>query len=1133
MAVMIHLYSPRSNFEFHTNILMGDDMNTAKVALVAAVILLFACGSLRAQEPSGGVIRDLAFFRDALNDTVRYHPYSCSGPTLASNPVYAGTRSMKFVAGSTYAGLQLFWAGNTNPNDWWGPDTSVFWAHSNSRLTFWVNSSTAGNVIGITAYGFNTSFGGVGSATIASRNTWQLVDIPIPSNLLNLPLKGFEINFGNAKPTICFDDLLISNVRMFAGTPPPPPANFQYIAASQIGYAPGMKKQFSSPANFTSFEIVRTNDNAVAYTGGAPVRSVVSSVVGNSIVYIGDFTSFATAGRYKILANGKESLPFNIGVDVFGGPVRAAQRFFYYQRAFTAIESPYAEGPWVHPTDAVKAPAGVVKGWHDAGDLTIYMPTLTQSLWWLLETWMDFQPTNDDLNIPESGNGIPDLLDETRWGLEWVRSQQDPNGGFWANSCAGGDNSYSYGSTTPNTVGSYTRTVAPTAQNTAKAVAVLAYASKISQQYDATFAASCLSAARAGWAWLSANPNATNDADGGNCGVYGQGNDVTLLKTNKMWAAAAMLYATGESQFETAFQANYSPISWISSYSKSDAFAGKMYLRCTTGANATTQNAIKQSIFQFADGVRADADAHPFQWATHYYWGSNSNAAHRTGQFSWQAFRMDQTRVADRDALLDNVHYMLGRNYLNISYMSGSDAYGATQYRREGFHHWMKALNATPFHFPGAVAGGPNEAPSINDVSYPSATPYSVYGYFGDPRYPRDGTTPIDGRFTDNDSWSTNEICINWQGAILYNLYAAQWVASGGGPIGPRDTLPPVISNVQSSAISSSSATITWLTDEPSSSVVEYGTTISYGMNASASGNVVNHSVALSGLVANTTYYFRVRSSDASGNISYSNGHSFITGISASYAPTNATILSGTLSSGTVSNLATNNGAYYAVLGGSATPSVSWYGSVTISQSAANVIRLTVTYDGKASKANTQQVLNLYNWGTSSWTQIDSRTIATSDVTVTVGPNSPAAFISAEGEIRLLVTCHGPGPARTGSGDFMQFTVESAGAALTRSDGGELPSLTTRPVDRFELLQNFPNPFNPSTTITYAVPDAQHVSLKVFDLLGREVATLVDDVVPAGRHQAVFDARDFASGSYIYRLAAGGFVQINRMILMK
>ncbi|MBI5472702.1 MAG: glycoside hydrolase family 9 protein [Ignavibacteriae bacterium] len=1108
-------------------------MRVTNALLVAAAILLFACRVAYAQEPSGGVIRDLAFFRDALNDTIRYHPYSCSGPTLSSNPVYAGTRSLKFVAGSTYAGVQMFWAGNTNPNDWWGSDTSVFWAHSDSRLTFWVYSSTNGNVIGVTAYGFNTSYGGVGSATIAARNTWQRVDMPIPSNLLNLPLKGFEINFGNATPTIYFDELQISNVRMFAGTPPPPPANFQYIAASQIGYAPDMKKQFSSPTDFTSFTIVRVSDNAVVFTGGAPGRTVTSSVIGNSAVYIGDFTALTTEGRYKIVANGKESLPFNISPSVFAGPVRAAQRFFYYQRAFTAIESPYAEGPWVHPTDVAKAPAGVVKGWHDAGDLTIYMPTMTQSLWWQLETWTDFQPTNDDVNIPESGNGIPDLLDETRWGLEWVRSQQDPNGGFWANSCAGGNNSYPYGSTTPNTVGNYTKTVAPTAQNTAKAIAVLAYASKVYQPYDAAFAASCLSAARAGWTWLAANPNATNDADGGNCGVYAQGNDAALLKTNKMWAAAAMLYATGESQYETAFQSNYSAISWISSYSKSDAFAGKMYLRCTTGANSSTQNAIRQSIFQFADGVRADANAHPFQWATHYYWGSNSNGAHRTGQFSWQAFRMDETRTADRDALLDNVHYMFGRNYLNISYMSGSDAFGATQYRREGFHHWMKALQATPFHFPGAVAGGPNEAPSTNDVSYPSATPYPVYGYFGDPRYPRDGTTPIDGRFTDNDSWSTNEICVNWQGAILYNLYAAHWVANGGGPIGPRDTLPPVISNVQSTSIVSSSASVTWRTDEPSTSIVEYGTTTLYGSSASAAGNVTNHSVPLSGLTSNTMYYYRVRSSDASGNTSYSTGHSFITGMAATYAPTGATILAGTLSAGSYVDLASNNSQYFAVRGASTTPSMSWYGSVIISQSAANVIQLTVTYDGKSSKANTQQVLSLYNWSTSSWTQIDSRTIGTSDVTVTVVRNSPAAFVSSSGQIRLLVTCNGPGPARTGSGDFMRFAIESAGASVSERGGGEPAGLRMSPSNAFTLNQNFPNPFNPATTIGFAVPADQRVLLKVYDLLGREVATLIDDVVPAGHHEAVFDASNLSSGFYMYRLSVGRLVKTNRMILMK
>ncbi len=1085
-------------------------------------------------EPTGGVIRDLVFFKESFNDTLRFHPWSMGVPSIDNTVYYAGSKSLKFSTAGTYAGFQVFWAGNVQ-GDYWGADTAVFWPQSTSRLKFWIRSSISGNVIGVGAYVYQTYVGGVGSATITARNVWQLVDIPIPANMQGIGLKGFEITFGNSvsSVTVNMDEFLVTNVRMYAGGGTPTDANFTNIAASQIGYSPLMKKQFTSPSTFSSFTLVRPSDNATVYTGGGPVQTITSNLIGNTTVYVGDFSSFTTAGRYKIVANGKESMPFNIATDIFKSPLRAAQRFFYYQRAFTAVESPYAEGPWVHPTDIAKAPTGIVKGWHDAGDLTVYMPTMTQALFWLMESWTDFQPADDNWNIPESGNGIPDLLDETRWGLEWVKSMQDPNGGFWGTTCAAGGNYYTYGQTTPNNISGYTKSLAPTVQNTAKAVAVLAYASKVFQQVDPAFASSCLAAAQAGWNWMVANPNATNDTDAGSCNAYAQGTDATLLKSNRMWAAAAMLFATGNSAYETAFQSNYAAITWISSYSKSDAFAGRMYLRCTSGANSSTQNTIKQSFLQLADGVRADANAHPFHWATHYYWGALSNAAHRTGEFSWFAYKADPTtRTADRDQLLNNVHYMFGRNYRNISYMSGSDAFGATQWRKEGFHHWMKTLQATPFHFPGAVAGGPNEAPASNDISYPSNQP-PTYGYFGDPRYPRDGTTPIDGRFTDNDSWSTNEIAINWQGAILYNLYAANWVATGGAPAGPPDTLAPVITNVQSTGISASGATITWTTNEASSSVVDFGTTTSFGNSTSAAGMVTNHTVVLSGLTQNQTYYYRVKSSDASGNTATSATKSFITGLSKSYSPTATTVTQGAVQSGTFANLAANDASYFAInsAGSGSQRIADWYGSASITETPSSITKLVISFDAKYSRQNTTQILYLYNWTTLAWSQIDSRSVGTSDVLVTVTQNQPANFISSSKEIRLRVYIN-ESNVRTCSADFMRFTVETAGTSLSKN-GGDGGSIQIPPV-AFQLAQNYPNPFNPATTLSYDLPEATSVTLSVYDILGREVVTLVDkEHQVAGRHRYTFDASHLASGVYIYRLNAGNISAVKRMVLAK
>jgi len=102
----------------------------------------------------------------------------------------------------------------------------------------------------------------------------------------------------------------------------------------------------------------------------------------------------------------------------------------------------------------------------------------------------------------------------------------------------------------------------------------------------------------------------------------------------------------------------------------------------------------------------------------------------------------------------------------------------------------------------------------------------------------------------------------------------------------------------------------------------------------------------------------------------------------------------------------------------------------------------------------------------------------------------------------------------------------------------ELASLTSVPVRQavpreFTLQQNFPNPFNPTTHLRFAIADLRFVTLKVFDVLGQEVATLVNNTMPAGSYDVAFDARSLSSGVYFYRLSAGGIVQTKKMILEK
>jgi len=108
---------------------------------------------------------------------------------------------------------------------------------------------------------------------------------------------------------------------------------------------------------------------------------------------------------------------------------------------------------------------------------------------------------------------------------------------------------------------------------------------------------------------------------------------------------------------------------------------------------------------------------------------------------------------------------------------------------------------------------------------------------------------------------------------------------------------------------------------------------------------------------------------------------------------------------------------------------------------------------------------------------------------------------------------------------FIPLTVQGA-TGIEEEHMSQLP-------DHFDLRQNYPNPFNPVTTITYQLPERCYVRLAIFDLLGREVATLVNDIQDPGHKSLIFDATGLASGIYFYRLQAGSFTAVRKFLLLR
>lgn len=542
------------------------------------------------------------------------------------------------------------------------------------------------------------------------------------------------------------------------------------LAASQLGYLPAGPKAFTSPRPFTSFAVIAAGNGATVWRDSAAARPQVTDLLGaRATVWIGDFTELTAPGRYRLVAdNGLESDPFDIGVDVHAAAVRAVQRVFYFQRAFTALEPTHSEGPWVHGSDAALAPPGVRRGWHDAGDYSLYNMTAVSSLFWLLEAYSDFAPADDDTNIPESGNGVPDLLDEARWELEWLLSVATPEGAFRNSTCL--ERYDAYGRNPVETRAPYVHGEAGT-MAAARAVGILAYAATIFAPVDAAFAARLADAATHGWRYLAARPD--EHSDGPTCAAYRQDGDRQAGRAVRMFAAAGMLVHTGDPTYRDAFESWFDDIDGDPSAYRFNAYACLLYLRASAG-DATRRTAIAARLRHFADLTIAEAATHPFGWAGRYVWGSISIGFERSGAYTVkQCVASPHAHSPACRQALANLDYLFGRNWYRRAYVSRLP--GITRARQHAFHQWLATLDAMPFLFPGAVAGGPNARPEALDGSRPLGRPRAVWGYWNDPAMPRDDRTPVDGRYTDNDSWSTNELAIGWQAVTLYNLYFARW----------------------------------------------------------------------------------------------------------------------------------------------------------------------------------------------------------------------------------------------------------------------------------------------------------------------------------------------------------------------
>jgi endoglucanase len=567
------------------------------------------------------------------------------------------------------------------------------------------------------------------------------------------------------------------------------------IKVNQVGYLPRIPKvalvTAASPA--TEFTLRRA-DRTVAFSG--KLTAAIDDPDSGDKVQAADFSAWQTPGKYYIDVPGiGRSWEFSIAANVYAQVFYLAMRSYYSQRCGMGVdlgpEFPGYKHSACHPAGAWHVSSGKsgvrasAKGWHDAGDYGRYVVNsgiTTGTLLWTYEMFPDYV-TKVSLNIPESGNGMPDILNEIKWNLDWMLSMQDDDGGVWHKQTSEKfcgfimperDNLISY--------------VIGTGQEPYKSscatgdfAAVLAIAARIYKPFQPQYANQCLGAAIRAYSWLEKNPAVQfNNPPGVSTGLY---DDINCID-ERLWAAAELTRTTGQQIYAKSFEKHYvdfknsirgtsprrnvaklwsallgkrrntemaatipaiGPQSW-----RNVANLGLWSYALGARRDTRTAAAIREASVKAADEIVIRTTKVGYRnsmTAGDYIWGSNGVAANYGMQLLIaNALRNDRRYV---HTALDNLHYLLGRNPFSMSYVTGVGLNSPCHP-----HHRPSIADGLDQPWPGLLVGGPNicrEDPITRakvSASVPRARAY------------------ID----DQEAYATNEVAINCNAPLVFLL---------------------------------------------------------------------------------------------------------------------------------------------------------------------------------------------------------------------------------------------------------------------------------------------------------------------------------------------------------------------------
>lgn len=593
----------------------------------------------------------------------------------------------------------------------------------------------------------------IGPETVSVDYEFTMEDTsdPAPRLAFNLgKYEGFE-DIGAHTVTIDNVSLFVvdgSNAEVIKGCPVP-----IQVKVNQIGYKPDdVKSVLVTSPDDEKFKVVNVSTNETVYIGTYSAAAF-DPAMGTS-VRIGDFSEVTAPGTYQIISSPSgASYEFAIGDGLYDDIYKDVVLMLYNQRCGTKLEASVS-GDFAHDAchtqeatvygDTSGKTYDVSGGWHDAGDYGRYVVPGAKTVEDLFLAYEDFDYTADDIGIPESGNGVPDLLDEARYELEWMLKMQDE--------ATGGVYHKVTGLTFPGMVLATEETedmvLAPISYAaTADFVAVMAKASVNYAQYDQAFADTCLAAAKKGYDFMKANPDMGGFKNPDEI-LTGEYPDVGLTDET-FWAAAELYLATLEDGYladtKEAIDTKYNTgLGWagIGGYALYD-------LAKAEGVDSGLQSNAKEKFLAVAHKKLSSCQtSHIFIGIETYPWGSNMVVA-GDGMYLLMASKLE-----DDPAYLEYAQkqrdYIFGFNGTGYCYVTG---YGDLS-PQDTHHRPSQALGKT---MPGMLVGGADE--NLEDP-YASAVLYGKPGALA---------------YVDNSqSFSCNEITIYWNSPLIYLMTGLQ-----------------------------------------------------------------------------------------------------------------------------------------------------------------------------------------------------------------------------------------------------------------------------------------------------------------------------------------------------------------------